>query len=127
MILIYIIFIILIIIIYCIYLCCSSNYKSNIKILKYFGSASCPHSRVNSRAYNLMKEFESYYTDVKMEYKWSGEDIDEFKRGNIKSVPTIENKNYTKIELKLDDSVDTTNKTEDELKILLMQNLYSQL
>ena len=101
--------------------------KNTKKILKYFGGHKCPYSRIGSRAYELIKEFELQYPEINVEYYWSGEDKEEFKLGNIKYVPTIENCNYEKIELKLQDNIDTTDKTEDELIEILMKNIYDQL
>ena len=99
------------------------------KVLKYFGGAYCPHSREGSRAYNLVKEFESTYPDVDVQYYWTGDDSskDEFMKADARYVPTLTNCSYNKVEMEIKPGADTTDKSQDELKVMVMKNMYNQL
>jgi len=98
------------------------------KILKYFGSHMCPHSKKGSRAYNIIKEFEEKYDDIEVQYYWSGDDnSEEFKRAKAQYVPTITNNNYETVKLVLPPNTDTTNMDDDILKELLLENMLNQL
>ena len=95
--------------------------------VKYFGGSYCPHSRVGSRAYTLIKDFQEKYPNIKVEYYWTGEDNEEFTNANAEYVPTITDGKYNKIELSLPEGVDTSNKTDEELKHLVLVNIRNQL
>jgi hypothetical protein len=99
------------------------------RVLKYFGGAYCPHSREGSRACNLVKDFEATYPDVNVKYYWS-EDEDakvEFMKANARYVPTLTNDNNNKIEMSVPQGTETSDKSQDELKLLVMENMYNQL
>jgi hypothetical protein len=99
------------------------------KVLKYFGGSHCPHSRKDSIPFHIINDFGDQYTSVTIEYYWS-EDPDageEFAKAQADYVPTITNGDYKKITLGLPDSVDRTNTPPEELKNLLMANIYEQL
>jgi len=101
---------------------------STNKILKYFGSNTCPHSMKGSRAYNIIKDFEDSHNDVNVEYYWSGKDtMDEFKKANAMYVPTIINGYYNTVELILPVNTDTSQYDDNQLKDLLLSNIYNQL
>ena len=99
------------------------------KVLKYFGGAYCPHSREGSRAYELVKDFEAKYNNIDVQYYWSGEEgtKDEFMKADARYVPTLTNCDYTKIEMSVPQGTDTSDKSQDELKELVMKNMYNQL
>lgn len=101
--------------------------RSNV--LKYFGGAYCPHSREGSRAYELVKEFEATYPDVDVQYYWSGDEDTkaEFMKADARYVPTLTNDSYNKIEMSVPQGTDTSDKSQDELKLLVMKNMYNQL
>jgi hypothetical protein len=103
--------------------------KSDPKVLKYFGGAFCPHSRKGSRAYNLIKEFEEIYPNVNVQYFWTGDEMssEEFTKANAIYVPTITNSCYNKIEMNVPEDTDTTDKSQDELKYMIMENMYNKL
>ena len=104
--------------------------KPNTKILKYFGGSFCPHSRIGSKAYKLVEEIDDMYDDVTVEYYWSDKDEkdkNEFKLANIKYVPTLTNCYNEVIDLKIPNSIDTSDKSEDELKQFLIQTIYYKL
>lgn len=101
--------------------------SSQTLVIKYFGSKNCPHSKIGSRAYLLIKDFEKVYPQVKVEYYWNEDSSDEFVLAQVEYVPTITDNLYNKIELALPNGVDTTNKTEKELKNLVLSNTYNQL
>ena len=105
------------------------NKKADTKVLKYFGGAYCPHSREGSRACDLVKEFEATYPDVDVQYYWSGEEDTkaEFMKADARYVPTLTNNNYSKIEMSVPPGTDTSEKSQDELKQLVMKNMYNQL
>jgi len=104
------------------------NTPTSDKVLKYFGGSYCPHSRIGSRAYELIKVFELEYPDVKVEYYWTGEDNnEEFKNADAQYVPTVTNRLYNKIELSVDPNDNTDDKSDIELKHLVMRNIYRQL
>ena len=100
---------------------------ANNKVLKYFGGSYCPHSRKGSRAYELIKDFETAYPDVKVEYFWTGGNTEEFVKADAQYVPTITNNLYNKVELSVNPNDDTKNKTELELKNMVMANIYKQV
>jgi hypothetical protein len=104
-----------------------NNFDNN-KTIKYFGGEYCPFSNINSNAYNIMKDFENEYGDkVTMSYYWSGKDNETMQDLDIKYVPTILNGNNEPIELKLPDNVDTTGLSNDELRTMLLENIYNNL
>lgn len=99
----------------------------NTKTIKYFGGDYCPYSNTNSIAYNVMKEFEVRYPDVLVEYYWSGKDNAAMEKYNILYVPTILNSKDQPIELKLPKDTVTEGKTNDELRGLLLENIYNNV
>jgi hypothetical protein len=105
-----------------------TNNFENKKIIQYFGGDYCPFSNVNSNAYKIMKDFENEYGDkVTVNYYWSGKDNEIMKELKIEYVPTILNGNNDVIELKLPEDVDTTNLSNEELKSMLLENIYNKL
>ena len=104
------------------------NMFDNNKVLSYFGAEYCPFSNTNSNAYKIIKDFENEYGDrVTFKYYWSEIDSDLMKQLNILYVPTILNTSNNKIELGLDKDVDTTNLSNEELKKMLLENIYNNL
>lgn len=104
------------------------NTFSNNKVLSYFGAEYCPFSNTDSNAYKIIKDFENEYGDrVTIKYYWSETDADLMKELNIVYVPTILNSNNNKIELALDKDVDTKKLSNEELKSLLLENIYNNL
>jgi hypothetical protein len=102
------------------------NTFSNNKVLSYFGAEYCPFSNTDSNAYKIIKDFENEYGDrVTIKYYWSETDADLMKELNIVYVPTILNSNNNKIELAIDKDVDTKNLSNEELKSLLLENIYN--
>ena len=105
-----------------------NNFENKQKIIQYFGGDYCPFSNVNSNAYKIMKDFENEYGDrIIINYYWAGKDNDIMKELDVKYVPTILNGNNEPIELKLPENVDTTSLSNDELKIMLLENIYNNL
>jgi hypothetical protein len=107
----------------------SENFNDK-KIVKYFGSMFCPHSRKGSMAYNLIKDFELEYKDsVTVEYYWSNEknSIDEFNKASVSYVPTITSNNYKKIDITLPSYYDKTDKKESDIKVAYLTNIYNQI
>lgn len=103
---------------------------SDKKILKYFGSMFCPHSRKGSMAYNLIKDFELEYKDSAIvEYYWSNDSkaATEFNKANAVYVPTITSSNYKKIDLNLPGFYDKSDKSENELRDAYLTNIYNQI
>ena len=103
-------------------------------ILKYFGSSRCPHSKVGSKAYLLVKEFEEKYKNVIVEYYWSDDELsrNEFTKANAEFVPTITNCDYIKIELILPkcdtpDCIELRDKKPEELKELLLEEILKKV
>jgi hypothetical protein len=105
----------------------SSSIKKTTNSVKYFGGNYCPHSRIGSRAHTLIKEFEKKYPDIRVEYYWTGEDNEEFTKANAQYVPTITDSRYRNIVLSLPQGIDTSQKTDDELKELVLINVRNQL
>jgi ABC-type glycerol-3-phosphate transport system substrate-binding protein len=105
----------------------TSSTSSVTNGIKYFGGSYCPHSRVGSRAYTLIKDFEAKYPNIKVEYYWTGEDNEEFTKANAEYVPTVTDTNYNKINLTLPNGVNTNDKTDVELKNLVLLNIHHQL
>lgn len=105
-----------------------NSIENNIE-LKYFGGHYCPHSNKDSHSYKLiMEHFTKKYPDVKVNVYWSGENNQsEFLKANAEYVPTITNKKYQHLELKLPEGFQPDDKTDDELVEAVVDNLYSQL
>ena len=99
----------------------------NTKSIKYFGGDYCPYSNTNSIAYNVMKEFEIKYPNVLVEYYWSGKDSAMMEKYNIMYVPTILNSKDQPIELKLPKDTVTEGKTDEELRGMLLDNIYRSI
>ena len=128
---------IIIIIIILLYKKNNEKFTNNTYILKYFGSKGCPYSREGSRAYELVKEFETKYKDknVIVEYYWADDKANKpiFIEANATNVPTLTNNSFTKIELILPKCKSTAdcdkmkNMTEAELKELLLETIYKKI
>lgn len=115
------------------------NYKNKIfgkekfdtiKVIKFFGATYCPYSNENSISYKVMKDFEEKYKGhVEVQYYWTDtqKDLPIAMEYNIEYVPTIYNNKKEIIELGLPEGVDKENKTNDELRELLLTNIYSKL
>jgi hypothetical protein len=99
------------------------------KILKYFGGDYCPHSNSDSRIFRLINEdFRQKYPDVDIQIFWSSdENREEFQRAGAEYVPTITNSSYEHLRVGLPESIDTTDKSDEELKQLVLINLKNQL
>ena len=105
-----------------------NNFDNGPKVLNYFGADYCPFSNTDSNAYKIIKDFENEYGDrVNIKYYWTGVDTAMMKELNITYVPTILNGNNDKIELGLDKDVDTKNLSNEELKSMLLENIYNHL
>lgn len=105
---------------------------SEQKSIKYFGAQYCPYSNESSEAYNLINVlFKEKYPDVNIELYWS-EDIsednkEEFLNANAQYVPTVTNRKFAHIALKLPKDYDRSDKTDEELSDALLENIYNQL
>jgi hypothetical protein len=105
-----------------------NTFKNKQKLIQYFGGDYCPFSNVNSNAYKIIKDFENEYGDrVTVNYYWAGKDNEIMQELDVKYVPTILNGNNEKIELKLPDGVDTTSLSNDELKSMLLKEIFTNL
>lgn len=103
---------------------------NSTKTLKYFGGGYCPYSNKSSNAYMVIKDFEDYAKskgDVEINFYWTEENPVEMEQYKIMYVPTILGKDDQPIELKLPAGTDINNKTDAELKQLLMDHIYSLL
>lgn len=115
----------------------NEKFTNNTYILKYFGSKGCPHSREGSRAYELVKEFETKYKDknVIVEYYWADDKANKpiFIEANATNVPTLTNNSFKKIELILpkcnstSNCDDRKNMNEADLKELLLETIYEKI
>lgn len=112
--------------------------NSNGKIvLKYFGTTRCPHSNPQSRAFDLINnKFREKYGDmVDIQIYMNGpgvtenkdQMIQEFRNARADYVPKITCENYKEVHLRMSSDVDTTNKSDEELMGLLLDNIYNQL
>lgn len=101
----------------------------NGKTLKYYGGSYCPHSNENSRTYKLInEEFRNKYPDVNINIYWSSpENREEFENAKAEYVPTITNDKYEHIELKLPENTNVEEFTDEQLKDILLENIYNQL
>jgi hypothetical protein len=98
------------------------------KILQYFGGDYCPFSNTDSNAYKVIKDLEDTYGDkVICKYYWVGKDDEYMKKLNVVYVPTILNGNNEQIEIALPDNIDKNNLSNEELRILLLETIYSKL
>lgn len=97
------------------------------KTLKYFGSPNCPYSDNKSIAYNTIKQFMTFYPDVKVDFYTMPDNENVFKENNIEYVPTILNTQNQPIELRLPADTKTDGKSIDELTKILMDNIYASL
>ena len=105
-----------------------NNFDNKKKIIQYFGGDYCPFSNVDSNAYKIMKDFENEYGDkVFISYYWTGKDNQKMQELDVKYVPTILNGDNKNIELKLPEEVDTNGLSNDELKTMLLENIYNNL
>jgi hypothetical protein len=107
----------------------TTSTTSNKLVLKYFGSTGCPHSRKGSRAYNIIRSFEDEYNDVDVQYYWSHDEsvADEFDKAKAEYVPTITNGEYKQVDLVLPTNIDKEDKSDEELREMLLSNVYKQL
>jgi len=102
----------------------------NKKIIQYYGGHHCPHSNKESNMYKLITEhLNNRYNDVDVKIYWGSEPEGQklFEQNKIEYVPTILNSRNEVVNIGLDDSVDKTNKTDDQLETLLFENIYKQL
>lgn len=99
------------------------------KVLKYFGGDYCPHSNINSRTYRLIiEDFSQRFPNVDVQVYWSKpENHEEFENANADYVPTITSKNYEHVKISLPENTIIEGKSDDELKELLLTNIYNQL
>ena len=98
------------------------------KNIKFFGAEYCPYSNKESVAYSIMEDFENKYKNkVNVEYFTVEKDNELMKKLNIQYIPTILNSKYESIELALDKNVETKDKSNEELKNLLLENVYNKL
>jgi hypothetical protein len=99
------------------------------RVLKYFGGDYCPHSNSNSRTYRLItEEFSQRFPNVDVQVYWSNpENREEFQKANAEFVPTITSENYEHVKVSLPENTVIEGKTDDELKELLLTNIYNQL
>jgi hypothetical protein len=105
-----------------------NNFDNKKKIIQYFGGDYCPFSNFTSNAYKIMKDFENEYGDkITVNYYWAGKDNEIMQALDVKYVPTILNGNNEPIELKLPDDVDITDLSNDELRAILLENIYNNL
>jgi hypothetical protein len=105
-----------------------NNFENNKKVIQYFGGDYCPFSNVNSNAYKIIKDFENEYGDrITVSYYWAGKDNEIMQTLDVKYVPTILNSYNESIELKLPEDVDTTGLSNDELRTMLLENIYNNL
>ena len=121
--------IVIFVIIYLIYCKYYKEKFSNKKIVKFFGATYCPYSNTNSPSYKVMKDFEEKYKDVEVQYYWTDSEKDTplAIKYNIEYVPTILNMNDKQIELGLPEGINKDEKTNDELRELLLENIYNKL
>lgn len=97
------------------------------KTLRYFGAYYCPYSNKESPAYMVIKDFEKKYPDILIEYYWVETDKEYMNKYNIDYVPMILNNTNTQIDLALPNDIITENKTNEELKDILLETLYNKL
>jgi hypothetical protein len=80
---------------------------STKKILKYFGSHSCPHSNAESNTYKIVNEGLRNYInknnlDVDIEIYWSGpENRSQFQAANAQYVPAMTNATFKQVDFKI--------------------------
>ena len=105
------------------------KFTNNKKVIKFFGATYCPYSNMNSPSYKVMKDFEDKYKDVEVQYYWTDteKDIPLAVEYNIEYVPTILNSKNESIELALPEGINKDEKTNDELRDLLLSNVYNKL
>lgn len=102
--------------------------KVRKKVLNYYASPNCPHSREGSSMYNLInKKFKNIYTDVKINIIWDNEKGELFDKNNIIYVPTITSKLNKHLTIGLPDGIIKEGKTDNELEEILLKNIYNQL
>jgi hypothetical protein len=104
------------------------NIENKQKVIQYFGGDYCPFSNVNSNAYKIMKDLESEYGDrVTVYYYWAGKDNEIMQSLDVKYVPTILNGDNDVIELKLPEDVNTAGLSNEDLRAMLLENIYNKL
>jgi hypothetical protein len=104
-----------------------STTQSDQKIIKFYGADYCPYSNKQSPAYKIMNDFEEEYPSVKVVYYWVGENDKEMNESNVEYVPTILTGDNKKIEIRLPEGVNKEDKTGEELKTLVLENINNQL
>ena len=105
-----------------------NNFQNNQKVLQYFGGDYCPFSNTSSNAYKVIKDFEDEYSNkVTIKYYWVGKDDDYMRELKIDYVPAILNGNNDKIDLSLPEDTDSSKLSNDELKEILLENIYNKL
>jgi hypothetical protein len=74
-----------------------------------------------------MKDFENEYGDrVTVSYYWAGKDNEIMQALDVKYVPTILNGDNESIDLKLPEDVDTTGLSNEDLRNVLLENIYNK-
>jgi hypothetical protein len=105
------------------------TFENKAKQIKYFGAHYCPYSNKESMPYKVMQDLEEKYKEnVEIQYYWIDDDGGEAgKEYNIEYVPAILNSQNEEVVLGLPEGTSPENKTNDELKELLLTNVYNKL
>uniref|UniRef100_A0A6C0J643 Thioredoxin domain-containing protein n=1 Tax=viral metagenome TaxID=1070528 RepID=A0A6C0J643_9ZZZZ len=104
--------------------------NSNKKIIQYYGGHHCPHSNKDSNMYKLINEnLNKKYDDILVQVYWGSDPTHSqlFQKNNVQYVPTILNSKNQVVKIGLDENVDRTGKTPEDLENLLFENIYKQL
>jgi len=101
--------------------------QSSRKRLRYFGAYYCPYSNKESPAYMVIKDLENKYSDVLIEYYWVETDKEYMSKYNVEYVPMILTNEDKTIDLALPTDITIENKTNDELKDILLETIYNKL
>lgn len=108
----------------------SNNLNGNVKKMYYFGGHHCPHSNQQSDMYRFITErFASAHPNVELEILWGSDEKAQemFQKHNVEYVPTLINKDGTKINVQVPDDVNTQGKSDQEIENIVIENVFSQL
>jgi hypothetical protein len=108
----------------------SNNLNSNVKKLYYFGGHHCPHSNQQSDMYKFITErFASAHPNVELQILWGSDEKAQemYQKHNVEYVPTLVNKDGTKINVQVPDGIDTQGKGDQEIENIVIKNVFSQL